>query len=36
MSNKIIELLNGIEGIQDIKIEYSTKNKILLLFLQKN
>ena len=35
MSNKIIELLNGIEGIQDIKIEYSTKNKILLLFLQK-
>ena len=32
MSNKIIELLNGKEGIQDLKIEYSTKNNILLLF----
>lgn len=35
MSNKIIQLLSGIEGIQDIKIEYSTKNNILSLFSEK-
>ena len=35
MSNKIIQLLNGIEGIQDIKLEYSAKNNILSLFSEK-
>lgn len=35
MSNKIIQLLNGIEGIQDIKLEYSAKNNIVSLFSEK-
>ena len=35
MSNKIIELLKGIKDIKDIKIEYSAKNNILILFSDK-
>lgn len=36
MSNKIIQLLSGIEEIQNIKIEYSAKNNLFVLVTEKN